>query len=324
LTGLPLLSVNSLKVAIPSGDVTLNAVDGLSFHIDKGEVFGLVGESGCGKSMTALAIMRLLPEAALSPEGEIIFEGRDLLGNSEQEMQRVRGNSISMVFQEPMTSLNPVFTIGFQIAETLTTHLDISKKEARNRAVELLRQVRVPSPEERIRQYPHQMSGGMRQRVMIAMSLACNPALIIADEPTTALDVTIQAQILELMEDLRKTMQTSLLFITHDLGIVSEVSQRVMVMYAGAAMEQAASGTIFKHPLHPYTKGLLESLPGGEGRRLKPIPGVVPSPRNFPPGCRFAPRCGYRLDECETAEPEFRELEPGHFVRCIRAEEFTA
>ena len=224
MTGLPLLSIRSLKVSIPSGDVNLKAVDGLSFHIDRGEVFGLVGESGCGKSLTALAIMRLLPEAALPPQGSILFDGVNLLGKSEQEMRMVRGNSISMVFQEPMTSLNPVFTIGFQIAEILTTHTDISKKEALDRAVELLRQVKVPSPEKRIKQYPHQMSGGMRQRIMIAMALACNPALIIADEPTTALDVTIQAQILELLEDLRRTIRTSLLFITHDLGVVSEVS----------------------------------------------------------------------------------------------------
>ncbi len=318
-----LLSINSLQVNIPApGDSVLRAIDNVSFNIQRGEVFGLVGESGCGKSMTALSIMGLLPAVTGRPGGEIFFEGDDLLLNSDKQMRRIRGNRIAMVFQEPMTSLNPVFTVGYQIAELLITHKKKSKKKALDRAVELLEVVKVPSPGLRVKQYPHQMSGGMRQRVMIAMALACDPALIIADEPTTALDVTIQAQILELLEDLRQRTGTSMLFITHDLGIVAEISQRVMVMYAGAAMEQAPASGLFKGPLHPYTQGLLESLPGEKDRPLKPIPGSVPAPDDFPPGCRFEPRCRYRINECRQSEPELQELKPGHLVRCLKAKDF--
>lgn len=317
-----LLSINSLKVTIPAtGNSVLRAIDCLNFDIQRGEVFGLVGESGCGKSMTALAIMGLLPAVA-RPGGEVLFEGDDLFQKSDSQMRRIRGNRIAMIFQEPMTSLNPVFTVGYQIAELLTTHKNFSKKKALDRAVELLEVVKVPSPGLRVKQYPHQMSGGMRQRVMIAMALACDPALIIADEPTTALDVTIQAQILELLEDLRQSTGTSMLFITHDLGIVAEISQRVMVMYAGAAMEQAPAEGLFKDPLHPYTQGLLESLPGEKEKPLKPILGSVPVPEDFPPGCRFEPRCRYRVDDCQLREPELRELKPGHLVRCMKAEDF--
>jgi len=320
---LSLLSLHSLKVSIPvKGDFVLRAIDDLSFDIQRGEVFGLVGESGCGKSMTALSIMGLLGDAVGKPDGEIFFEGEDLLCKSDSQMRRIRGNRISMVFQEPMTSLNPVFTVGYQIAELLITHKGLSKKEALERAVELLKRVKVPSPGLRVRQYPHQMSGGMRQRIMIAMALACDPALIIADEPTTALDVTIQAQILELLEELRQSTGTSMLFITHDLGIVAEISQRVMVMYAGAAMEQATSTSLFGNPLHPYTQGLLDSLPGEKDKPLQPIPGSVPAPEDFPTGCRFEPRCRYRAGECRQSEPELRELKPGHLVRCLRAEDF--
>ncbi len=318
-----LLSIHSLKVHIPvTGDSVLRAIDGLSFNIRRGEVFGLVGESGCGKSMTALAIMGLLPAVAGRPGGEVLFEGDNLLQKSDNQMRRIRGNRIAMIFQEPMTSLNPVFTVGYQIAELLITHNNFSKKKALGRAVELLEVVKVPSPGLRVKQYPHQMSGGMRQRVMIAMALACDPALIIADEPTTALDVTIQAQILELLEDLRQSTGTSMLFITHDLGIVAEISQRIMVMYAGAAIEQATAEDLFKRPLLPYTQGLLESLPGEKEKPLKPIPGSVPTPEDFPPGCRFEPRCRYRIDECRQSEPELRELKPGHLVRCLKAEDF--
>ena len=318
-----LLSIHALKVHIPvADDFVLRAIDGLSFDIQRSEVFGLVGESGCGKSMTSLAIMGLLPAVAGRPDGEVIFEGNNLLLNSDSQMRRIRGNKIAMVFQEPMTSLNPVFTVGYQIAELLITHKGFSKRKALDRAVELLEVVKVPSPGLRVKQYPHQMSGGMRQRVMIAMALACDPALIIADEPTTALDVTIQAQILELLEDLRQSTGTSMLFITHELGIVAEISQRVMVMYAGAAIEQAPAVELFERPLHPYTQGLLESLPGKKGQPLKPIPGALPTAENFPPGCRFEPRCRYRVDECRQSEPEFQEIKPGHLVRCLKAGDF--
>ncbi|MBI5142258.1 MAG: ABC transporter ATP-binding protein [Nitrospirae bacterium] len=318
---MPLLSIRNLSVSIPHGKHTLKAVDNLSFDIEKGEVFGLVGESGCGKSMTALSIMHLLPSSA-KISGEILFNGENLLSLTEDKMRGVRGGRFAMIFQEPMTSLNPVLTIGYQIAEMLITHRDMSKKDAMARAVELLALVKVPSPDVRVKQYPHQMSGGMRQRVMIAMALACNPELIIADEPTTALDVTIQAQILELMDELRATTGTSMLFITHDLGIVSEMARRTMVMYAGAAMELADSADLFREPLHPYTRGLLESLPSGKGKKLQPIPGSVPQPGEFPPGCRFAPRCGYKIDVCDRAEPEFREIGNGRKVRCVKAEDF--
>jgi len=322
---LSLLSLRSLGVHFHLGDHrTLRAVDNLSLDIEKGEVFGLVGESGCGKSMTALAIMGLLPDAAGQPTGEILFENRNLLGLDPEEMRTLRGNRITMIFQEPMTSLNPVFTVGRQIGELLITHQRLSRRDAIRGAVELLEKVKVPAPGQRVGEYPHQLSGGMRQRVMIAMALACNPSLIIADEPTTALDVTIQAQILELLESLREDFDTSLLFITHDLGVVAETARHVGVMYAGAMMEQAPTGRLFREPLHPYTRGLLDSLPGRRQDRLRPIPGTVPSPDDFPPGCRFAPRCSHRIEECETREPELRNLADGHQVRCIRAEEFLS
>ncbi len=318
-----LLSVRSLTVHIPRGPLVTRAVENLSFDINRGEVFGLVGESGCGKSMTALAVMGLLPTAARIVKGEIVFENKNLVGQPDSVLRTIRGNRVAMIFQEPMTSLNPVFTVGFQIAELLMTHKGLSKRAGMDMAVDLLGKVKVPSPELRVHQYPHQMSGGMRQRVMIAMALACEPAFIIADEPTTALDVTIQAQILELLEELRESTGTSMLFITHDLGLVSEISDRLTVMYAGAAMEQSEASRVFSRPGHPYTRGLLDSLPVERGRRLRPIPGTVPTAENFPPGCRFSPRCAFRIEACDKAEPELRELQAGHWIRCIRAEEIA-
>lgn len=313
-----LLDIKNLSVSFKTDKEPLKVVSDLSFGIKKSEVFGLVGESGCGKSLTALSILRILPGNAFA-EGEIFFNDKNLLTVGEDEMRRIRGKDISMIFQEPMTSLNPVLTIGYQIAEALTAHFDISKKEAMYRTVALLKAVRIPSPELRIKDYPHQMSGGMRQRVMIAMAIACNPQLLIADEPTTALDVTIQAQILELLQGLRKERDMSVLLITHDLSIISEQADRVAIMYAGRIMELANVDELFMNPLHPYTKGLLESLPVAKGAALKPITGFVPTPDQFPEGCKFSDRCNLASDICLGHEPELREISKNHFVRCVKA-----
>ncbi len=313
------LSVENLKISFNKHQK--KAVDGISFKMTQEDVLGLVGESGCGKTLSALSIMRLLPSNAMF-SGKVFFKGEDIFLKEDKELQILRGKDISMVFQEPMTSLNPVFTIGYQIAEVLVTHSNMRKREAFNTSIELLRIVGIPSPELRIREYPHQMSGGMRQRIMIAMAIACNPSLLIADEPTTALDVTIQAQILELLDSLRRKNKMSLLLITHDLGIIAEWAQRVEIMYAGRIVEEAEVRAIFTHPRHPYTKGLLESLPKRKGERLSPIPGQVPKISELPEGCKFSTRCSYVIGECCEREPELIPVKTSeHLSRCIRATE---
>jgi peptide/nickel transport system ATP-binding protein len=323
-----LLEIDNLKTWFFTRDGVVRAVDGVSFYVLPGETLAIVGESGCGKSVTALSILRLIP----SPPGRIVdgyirFAGRNLLSLSDAEMRQVRGNEISMIFQEPMTSLNPVLTIGRQIGETLTLHQGLDRKEALDKAVEMLRLVNIPEAERRITQYPHQLSGGMRQRVMIAMALACNPKLLIADEPTTALDVTIQAQILDLMRELKSKIDAAIVLITHDLGVVAEMAQRVVVMYAGRKAEEAPVRELFQHPLHPYTKGLLNSVPRlgaslGIARppRLAEIAGTVPSLKEAIPGCPFAARCGFATDVCEREMPEFEEKRPGHFAACFHSD----
>ena len=312
-----LLNVRDLSVSFRSDRKPVKIVSGISFDIGRAEVFGLVGESGSGKSMTALSILRILPGNAYA-EGSVMFRDRDLLSISEEEIRSVRGKDISMIFQEPMTSLNPVLTVGYQIAEALLAHFDMSKHEAMGKATELLRSVRIPSPELRMKDYPHQLSGGMRQRVMIAIAIACNPSLLIADEPTTALDVTIQAQILDLLQGLRKERGMAVLLITHDLSIISEQAERVAVMYAGRIMELADVEELFRNTLHPYTIGLIQSLPDKKGIPLKPISGFVPSADLYPEGCKFSDRCPRVIDECSMAEPELIEVSRGHFARCIR------
>ncbi|AZR73692.1 peptide ABC transporter ATP-binding protein [Anoxybacter fermentans] len=314
-----LLKLEDLKTYFYTEDGVVRAIDGVNFEIYKGETLGVVGESGCGKSVTSLSIMRLIP----NPPGKIVgghiwFDGEDLLTKSEAEMRKIRGNDISMIFQEPMTSLNPVYTVGDQIAEAIILHQKVSKKEAMERAVEMLKKVGIPSPEKRVYEYPHQLSGGMRQRVMIAMALSCNPKLLIADEPTTALDVTIQAQILELMKELKEEFNTAIMLITHDLGVVAEVCDRVAVMYAGKVVEYSDVNTIFGNPRHPYTWGLLKSIPklDSQVKRLLTIEGVVPNPLHLPEGCKFHPRCRFATDKCRESEPEIEELSPGHSVRC--------
>ena len=301
-------------------------LNGISFDIFKGETLGIVGESGCGKSVTSLSIMRLLNEPPARLRGQINFQGRNLLTLSEKQMQPIRGNRISMIFQEPMTSLNPVFTIGNQLTETFTLHQGLTKREAKQRCIDLLRMVRIPEPEQRFDEYPHQLSGGMRQRVMIAMALACQPELLIADEPTTALDVTIQAQVLELMKELQKDMGTSIAFITHDLGVISEMCDRVIVLYCGEVVEEALVDDIFADPKHPYTIGLLSTLPKiGNEERLETIPGVVPPAGKFPAGCVFAPRCKYATEKCHACKPDLVEVGDGHRARCFRyTEEWEA
>ena len=291
----------------------------ISFNIYKGETLGIVGESGCGKSVTSLSIMRLLQEPPARLKGSIRLEEKELLTLSDRQMQTVRGNRISMIFQEPMTSLNPVFTIGNQLIETFMQHQGLSKAEAWKKGIEMLKMVRIPLPEQRMKEYPYQLSGGMRQRVMIAMALACRPQLLIADEPTTALDVTIQAQVLDLMRDLQKEMGTSIAFITHDLGVVSEMCDRVIVLYCGEVVEEAVAEDLFADPKHPYTKGLLATLPKfGVKGRLETIPGVVPPAGKFPAGCVFAPRCKYATQECHGCKPGLYEAGDGHKVRCFR------
>jgi oligopeptide/dipeptide ABC transporter ATP-binding protein len=300
------------------------SVDGVSFHVDAGETVGVVGESGCGKSVTALSILRLVRAPGRIEAGSAIrFEGKDLVTLAEGDMQRIRGNRIAMVFQEPMTALNPVFTVGDQIAEVARIHAGMSKKEARAKAVEMLTLVGMPAPEQRAGEYPHQLSGGMRQRVVIAMALVMNPALIIADEPTTALDVTIQAQILELMADLTRRLGTSILLITHDLGVVAENCSRVIVMYAGEVVEEASASELFGRAHMPYTEGLLGAMPrvGGGAERLATIPGTVPPPTAWPAGCRFRDRCPYSWDRCEREHPPLYQIGAGHTSRCHLAEE---
>ncbi|MBA4371986.1 MAG: peptide ABC transporter ATP-binding protein [Thermodesulfovibrio sp.] len=315
-----LLEVRDLSVTFRTDGSVIPAVSNISLSIAESQIFGLAGESGCGKSMTALSIMGLLPQNAKAT-GSIRFRDQDLLTLDSESIRKLRGREISMIFQEPMTSLNPVMTIGYQIAEVLTTHLNLSKTAAMEQAVELLRAVKIPSPEIRVREYPHQMSGGMRQRVMIAMAIACNPSLIIADEPTTALDVTIQAQILELIQRLRDERKMSILLITHDLGIIAENAARVGIMYAGRLMESASTGELFSNPRHPYTIGLLESIPQGRGVRLNPIPGTVPRMDELPAGCVYSDRCSYVLPECRIKEPELLMIGQDHLSRCIRAGE---
>ncbi|MDQ0340602.1 peptide/nickel transport system ATP-binding protein [Caldalkalibacillus uzonensis] len=314
-----LLEVRNLKTYFYNRKKELPIIDGIDFDVNRGETVALVGESGSGKSMTAFSIMRLLPSpGGKIVEGQILFEGQDLVQLSEEDMFKVRGNDIAMIFQEPMTSLNPVLTIGEQITEVLRYHKKMEKKAARERAVELLKLVGFGRAEQILGDYPHRLSGGMRQRVMIAMAMSCDPKLLIADEPTTALDVTIQAQILELMKKVSEEFDSSIILITHDLGVVAELAERVIVMYAGQIQEEAPVKALFNNPLHPYTFGLLASMPSIEGgsKRLYSIPGNVPSPENFPTGCRFAPRCAKAIEACYKTQPELREIEPGHKVRC--------
>lgn len=314
-----LLKLEDLQTYFYTDDGIVKAVDRVTFEINKGETLGVVGESGCGKSVTSLSIMRLIPNPpGKIAGGRILFEGEDLVTKSDAEMRKIRGNEISMIFQEPMTSLNPVFTVGYQIAEAITLHQKLNKKEALDQAIEMLRKVGIPSPEKRVHEYPHQLSGGMRQRVMIAMALSCNPKLLIADEPTTALDVTIQAQILELMKELKDEFNTAIMLITHDLGVVAEVCEKVAVMYAGKVVEYADVQTVFGKPQHPYTWGLLRSIPklDSDTKRLLVIDGVVPNPLHLPTGCSFHPRCRFAKDQCRENEPEIRELQSGHSVRC--------
>lgn len=318
-----LLEVKNLQTHFPTRAGLVRAVDGVSFYIDRGELLGLVGESGCGKSITALSIMRLISPPGKIVAGEIIFDNKNLLKLSDAEMRQIRGDDIAMIFQDPMTSLNPVFTVGEQIAEALRLHRRFSRKAAREAAIEAMREVSIPDPARRVDDYPHQLSGGMRQRVMIAMALACDPKLLIADEPTTALDVTIQAQILELLDELRKHRELAVLLITHDLGVVAEVADRVAVMYTGRIVEESSVEELFARPKHPYTEGLLRSVPKltsatvAKKQRLETIEGVVPSPTNLPPGCHFAPRCPYRMPRCTAEEIPLYDLEGGVKVRCV-------
>lgn len=318
-----LLEVTNLQTHFPTRAGLVRAVDGVSFYLDRGELLGLVGESGCGKSITALSLMRLIAPPGKIVGGEIIFDGKNLLTLSDSEMRQMRGDDIGMIFQDPMTSLNPVFTVGEQIAEALRLHRKLSRKEARLAAIEAMREVAIPDPSRRANDYPHQLSGGMRQRVMIAMALACNPKLLIADEPTTALDVTIQAQILELLDDLRRQRELAVLLITHDLGVVAEVADRVAVMYTGRIVEQSPVDELFARPKHPYTEGLLRSVPKlttehvVKKERLETIEGTVPKPTDLPPGCHFAPRCPHRMPRCTEEEIPLYEIEGDVKVRCV-------
>lgn len=328
-----LLAVNGLKTYFYTDEGVVRAVDGVTFHINKGETLAVVGESGSGKSQTSLSLMRLIASPPGKIEaGELRFlakdgQYKDLRVLPEPEMRRIRGNDISMIFQEPMTSLNPVYTVGDQIAEAVMLHQNKNRKDAMEVAVGMLKLVGIPAPEKRVHEYPHQMSGGMRQRVMIAMALSCNPALLIADEPTTALDVTIQAQILDLMRQLQKEIGMSILFITHNLGVVAEMADRVVVMYGGRVVEEGDVIDIFKNPRHPYTRGLLDSIPStnpdpNSGRgRLQAIPGNVPNPRHLPPGCAFAPRCRFATEACTSQVPELVDTGNGHTSRCLRWQE---
>ncbi len=324
----PILEVSNLKTHFFTAGGVVPAVDGVSYAVNAGETLGVVGESGCGKSVTALSILRLVanPPGRIV-DGAIFFEGTNLLELSEQEMEKIRGNDISMIFQEPMTSLNPLQTAGHQIGEAIALHQGVSRREAMDRAMDMLRRVHIPEPEHRAQAYPHQLSGGMRQRVMIAMALSCNPKVLIADEPTTALDVTIQAQILDLMRELRQTFGTAMILITHDMGVVAENADRVVVMYAGRKVEEAPVDDLFEHPAHPYTRGLLASIPHLDAAaraeparsRLNEIKGMVPVLSRLPPGCAFAPRCGFATDECRAAFPPLTTVRDGHVVACWHA-----
>jgi len=320
---MPLLQIKGLKTHFKTDDGWLHAVDGVDLTIDRGETVCVVGESGCGKTVTAMTVLKLLPmPPGKIVAGEVLWRGRDLVSASNDEMRRIRAKEIAIIFQEPMTSLNPVYSIGEQIAESLRLHDGLSRKAAMERAVEMLALVRIPTPQRRVNDYPHQFSGGMRQRVMIAIALACNPQLLIADEPTTALDVTIQAQILDLLAELKERLGMAIMLITHAMGVVAEVAQRVVVMYAGMVVEEASVEALFAHPRHPYTQGLIRSIPRIDTAalqkvRLEQIPGTVPKLIEPAEGCRFAARCKYAVPECVAATPALREPTPGHKVRCI-------
>jgi peptide/nickel transport system ATP-binding protein len=318
-----LLDVKNLKTYFFTDEGVVRAVDGIDLYIDKGETLGIVGESGCGKSVTALSIMKLIPQPpGRIVEGQIRYDGQNLVDLPAGRMRKIRGKEISMIFQEPMTSLNPVFTVGEQIAEAVRLHEGLGRREAMAKTVDMLKLVHIPNAERRVKEYPHQLSGGMRQRVMIAMALSCHPKLLIADEPTTALDVTIQAQILELLNELKAKLHMAVMLITHDMGVIAETAQRVIVMYAAKVAEEAPVGELFKEPLHPYTQGLLRSIPridldAKEKRRLEAIPGTVPMLRgDLAPGCRFAPRCPFVKAVCTEQDPVLKEVKPGHKVSC--------
>ncbi|WP_159585603.1 ABC transporter ATP-binding protein [Chelativorans xinjiangense] len=322
-TAEPLLEISGLKTYFKTDDGTVRAVDGVDLAIGRGEVLGVVGESGCGKSVTAHTVLKLIqmPPGKIN-DGRILWQGRDLVPLDLEEMRKIRSKEIAIIFQEPMTSLNPVYTVGEQIAEVVREHEHASRREALDRAVEMLRLVQIPTPERRVHDYPHQFSGGMRQRVMIAMALSCNPKLLIADEPTTALDVTIQAQILDLLGEMKERFGMAIMLITHDMGVVAETAQRVVVMYAGRVVEEASVEELFDRPLHPYTQGLIRSIPrvdraADQRARLEAISGTVPSLLDPPPGCRFAARCKFATAACTQAAPDLREVEPGHKVACI-------
>ncbi len=315
---MPLLEIKQLRTIFRTEHGEARAVDGVNLSIEEGQVLGVVGESGCGKSVTSLSTLRLVPPPGLIQAGEIIFDGRDLLKLSEKEMRSIRGNQIGLIPQDPMTSLNPVYTTGAQIMEAIELHQKVDRKEARKRAVEALERVKIPQAAQRIDEYPHQFSGGMRQRVMIAMALSCNPRLLIADEPTTALDVTVQAQILDLMREIQKDRNMSILLITHDLGVVAEMCDQVAVMYAGAVVETASVEEIFANPCHPYTKGLMDSIPRPGSERLTPIEGQPPSLVDLDRGCRFAERCPLKEDDCLVEIPPLEIKSEAHLVRCIK------
>jgi peptide/nickel transport system ATP-binding protein len=314
-----LLEVKQLKTHFQTERGRVTAVDGISFHVDEGEVLGIVGESGCGKSVTSQSILRLLDEKTAQYDGEILYKGTDLLKMSMSKLQGIRGNEISMIFQDPLSSLNPVYTIGYQIAESILLHQNVSKKEARDKAIEMLKLTGIPAPEKRVDEYPHQLSGGMRQRAMIAMALACHPKLLIADEPTTALDVTIQAQIMELIMGFNQQLNMGIILITHDLGVVAEACTRVVVMYLGQIVEESDVDRLFSSPLHPYTQGLMKSIPHMDGDRSQPlhvIQGSVPSLHNVPKGCRFASRCPYADELCREKMPDLVPYQDSRKVRC--------
>jgi oligopeptide/dipeptide ABC transporter ATP-binding protein len=314
----PVLRLDQLRTYFATGEGPVKAVDGIDLQVHPGRTLGLVGESGCGKTVTALSIMRLLPRTGHIVGGRIMLGGRDLVEAGEDEMRELRGNAVSMIFQEPMTSLNPVYSVGDQVGEAIRQHLDLSERQVRDRVLEMFTLVGIADVRKRVRDYPHQMSGGMRQRVMIAMALACNPAVLIADEPTTALDVTIQAQILELMQELQRRNRMAIMLITHDLGVVAEMADDVAVMYAGKVIEHGTADQVFDSPRHPYTQGLLASIPSlaARGRPLTAISGTVPHPLNLPPGCSFAPRCPRAFEPCPTAFPARMDLGGGHDVAC--------
>ena len=331
-TDSPVLQIKDLRTFFDTRDGTVRAVNGVSLEVYAGETLCIVGESGCGKSVTAMTILGLLPKPPARIEsGEILFQGTDLLKLEEQDMQAIRGNEISMIFQEPMTSLNPVLTIGRQISEVISLHQGVSDRVARDRAIEMLDRVRVPDAHQRVTEYPHQLSGGMRQRAMIAMALSCNPKILIADEPSTALDVTIQAQILDLMRELRDDFGTSIILITHDLGVVAEMGERVLVMYAGGKVEEASVEELFHYPLHPYSEGLMTSIPrlneslagDGDRIRLQEIPGMVPSLIEQIPGCLFAPRCSYASEKCKAESPQLAEHRKQHYAACWESSNFA-